>query len=246
MNKILQITFPLIFILSAHAVFAQDTGDVKNEEEGDFFSRVIDSTEKVIDGLTGDSEETPVDDFPQVWQGTYEKLDDILILQDKHEDLPDSSWFKEDKASNQEKIDALMQTAIDILGISNARTNLQSIKEYQQKIREARNQIGKYQADKIGKPSDASDYDKKIANTRKSISQYEAAITEKKMEIAQEMRAMGLTMDVEQLEALMASVNGDDMVEMSIVFNNVNSVSNQLSDLMAANSENTEFARKHY
>ncbi len=186
------------------------------------------------------------DKFPIVWEKAYPTLDELLALKDQHEDLPDSAWFTTDKVSNQEKINNLLHAAVDILGISKVQDRLLEIKQLEENLKQARQDMGEWQTKKVGRPNKADKYDGKIADLKHSIQQYEQQIAEKKTNITQALQASGVSLSEEQLDVLMSSVIGEDVLEMSVVFDNVKRLSQQLATLMQENGENLEFARKHY
>jgi len=220
------------------------------EEEKGALDRMLDASNEMLgaskDLVTGWLGTEEKDKFPIVWEKAYPTLDDLLKLKEKHEDLPDSAWFGSDKKSNQEKIDELLRAAVEILGISRIQENLLEIRELEKNLEATHKEIGEWQAKKIGRPNKVEKYDSKIVTLKEKAVSYEEKIAEKKAEIVQDMQASGVQLSSEQLNVLMSSVIGDDVVEMSVVFDNVKRLSNQLADLMTQNGENLEFARKHY
>ncbi|MCP4701913.1 MAG: hypothetical protein GY862_34400 [Gammaproteobacteria bacterium] len=184
--------------------------------------------------------------FPAIWKETYPNLEETLELKEKHETLPDSAWFGRDKKSNQEDINELLQEAIKLLGISDIREIMQELNETDEKIKKLRTRVGEYRTSKIGEPGKADEYDKKITALTEEIARYQKEIKDKKTAIATQLRNMGINISNEQLEVLLAGVNGNDMVQMSVVFNNVKILSNQLAQLMTDNQEDLDFAKKHY
>ena len=56
----------------------------------------------------------------RLWQDLMPRLDEILALQDRQRELPESAWFGEDQVSNTSRINALLDEAAEILVGNNA------------------------------------------------------------------------------------------------------------------------------
>lgn len=220
------------------------------EEEKGALTRMWDASNEMLgaskDLVTGWLGTDNTDRFPVVWEKAYPTLDELLALKERHEDLPNSAWFGSDKKSNQEKIDELLRAAVEILGISRVQDNLVEIRALEATLENKQQEIGEWQAKKVGRPNKVEKYDNKIAALKEEAALYEQEIAEKKIEIAEDLQASGVQISQAQLDVLMSSVTGDDVMEMSVVFDNIKRLSAQLADLMTQNSKNLEFARKHY
>ncbi len=184
--------------------------------------------------------------FSELWQDAYPLLTDTLKLKDQHETLPKSAWFSHDQADNIEDINELLQEALDLFSFSDVNADIKYLRELRNEITELREDIGDYQSAKIGRPDKAEKYEAKIAALKAEISAKEAVIEDAKSKIHRQLLAMGLNVNREQVDVLLAGVSGTDIVEMTVVFNNVKLFSNQLAELMAVNNEDLGFAKKHY
>ena len=58
-------------------------------------------------------EEHPED--AQLWEDLIPRLDEIIVLQDRQRQLPESAWFRDDQASNTDDINALLDEVAAIL-----------------------------------------------------------------------------------------------------------------------------------
>jgi hypothetical protein len=192
------------------------------------------------------AQEPPQEYFFDLWKNAYPKLAETLELKDRHESLPDSAWFGRDKKRNARDINALLQKVLEILGFSEVQANIEEIQKTRVKISKLREDIGKQQTRAVGDPANAVKYAAKITELRASVSAHERAIEETKNQILAQLLQLGLQVNREQVEILLAGVSGTDIVQMSVVFNNVKLFSNQLARLMQENREDLGFARKHY
>lgn len=203
-------------------------------------------TKKRVTDLTAETPPDPKQEFADLWRNVYPSLDELLALKDQHEDLPDSAWFGNDKVANQKKIAALLGEAVQLLGLSEVRTDLQAIKRLEEEIKAGQDTLSRLQTEKISYPQKAAAYTEEINATQGQINANKAAINKHQANIARYLQAAGMPLSQEQLDVLMSSVVGEDMVSMSVVFHNVQLISQQLSQLMRDNQENLDFARKHY
>ena len=178
---------------------------------------------------------------------------------DRHEELDESAWFGEDQESNQEKIDELLDEAIVVLGISGIATTRQELRTLQEEIealeeqriadREAR--IGAPSADELNRleqtyKTSREDYDVRIDEATAGIGDRRHRIAELEVEFVEELQGIGLDIDIEGARALLATVNGDDFIEMCVVFDNVRGITEQLEELTNASGESLDAAKRYY
>lgn len=192
------------------------------------------------------------------WEKLHGKLDDTLTLMAKKQTLPDHTWnpFKEDKQTLEEKINDLLDEAVEILNISDLSSIKQQISVCQDDIRDYKNRIAELQTQKIMAPedepawkvwvSDAKDYENKIDAYKDQIAQKEQAIAELKAKMLEQLSAEGITLDSEQLDTLIYSVTGDDDIEIISVFHNIKAITVKLRDLSEESAENIDTAKRYY
>ena len=60
------------------------------------------------------------------------------------------------------------------------------------------------------------------------------------------MQAIGLDLDLDGARSLLSTVNGDDFVEMCVVFDNVRGITEQLEELTNASGESLDAAKRYY
>lgn len=202
--------------------------------------------DRAITAQTGNPE------FPEVWRNLTPKLAEIEKLQTEHATLPPSALFGKDQASHQKSINSLLDEAVLILGISetnNIRNQIQSLKD---SIITAKAKIAQYRQDKIGAPTQshwkttAAEYDLKIKEVDADIRRYEQEILELESSFTQSLERIGVRLSKEQLDLLMASVVGDDIVESSVIYANVRQMSAQLMTLTEESGEDLEVTRRYY
>ena len=190
--------------------------------------------------------------FPQVWEGVVPKLTETLILEDQQASLPDSAWFRTDKVSNQAEIDGLLDEAVAILSNSPVQQFRGRIRAIQGEIEAARAAIAGYRQSRVSAPTESTvkrtvtDYDRLIAEQEDQIKRLTQRLGEVKTEFAASVRALGVELSDEQVEFLLSTVVGDNMVDLGILFDNVKSVTSQLEKLVAESGEDLQSARRYY
>jgi hypothetical protein len=186
-------------------------------------------------------------------------LEQAAKAYDEHDELPESSLLFDDQESNQQRIDRLLDRAIEALELSGLEDVRRELRAHENEIaalsqrlsrdREAR--IAAPRRDEINAVEDAytttvEEYDARIAQTEQLLDERRAQIDERTQRFVEELRAIGVELDRETAESLLASVTGDDFVQLCVVFDNVRLVTEQLQQLTEQSGERLEVARRYY
>jgi hypothetical protein len=252
-----------LFVLAALFLWSDGTVTAAlsaTESEGAESSRAAEWWRKSIDALDNayqsatdllrSQERDP--DFAALWEHITPKLDSVLELQERREDLPDSAWIREDKADNQHRIDALLDEAIEILGVSRAGRLRSQMADIAREIAAARERIDAYKKERVSAPlkspwrTTVEEYDQRIRDEEERIEDLSAEATVIRQDLGEELRQIGLELSDQQLELLLASVVGDDVIHGAVAFENVKAITDQLMQLMAESDESPEIARRYY
>ncbi|MBK1654728.1 hypothetical protein [Allochromatium vinosum] len=191
-------------------------------------------------------------DFNQIWQRALPTLDQALLLEQRHQTLPESAWFGHDQKANQAEIDALLDEAVSILSVSPALKYRDRIQAQQEQIVRWRAEIADHRQKRVTAPSESTfkktiaDYDALIAAREADIRRAAQEVEALKREFAQSLRAIGLKLEDEQLDLLLATVVGDNLVDLGILFDNVKSITLQLEELLEQSGEDLQSARRYY
>lgn len=199
--------------------------------------------------LTGDNNRSG---FAQVWDEALPRLEESLELNDRHDELPASAWFGSDQASNQEAINTLLDETIDILAIAPAQDHRTRVRELETAIRQTQEQIADYRRQRIGAPTESlmentiADLDSRIQSAQARVAMLEQELQGVKQNFAAELQSLGLELAPDQLDFLLSTVIGDDLVNLGIVFDNVKEITLQLEGLMAESRHDLDSARRYY
>lgn len=214
-------------------------------ESRDYAGRAVEDARRLMSGEQDQS-------FGQVWDRSLPKLDAALQREDLQSSLPASSWFGADQASNRAEIDQLLDETVQILAVSPALRQRDRIQALQDEIAKARADIAEARQKRVSAPSQSTiartvdDYDRAIAAREADIQRLEQEVGQVKRQFAEELRAMGLALTDEQVEFLLSTVVGDNMVDLGILFDNVKAITAQLEQLVAQSGEDLQSARRYY
>lgn len=239
-------------MLCANGAFAFGWDDV---------SRYASETWDYVAGwFTSGTEETPPvdnDPLPSGIAGKWDKLsgnlNDALTLRDKQETLPDSAWFGEDKVSNSRKINELLDRALVILSggdAGNARAEAVRLRAH---ITSLRTELDSLRNQRITAPESSyifwrqtkAKIDAKISETEAEIRRTESQMGAINSRLTDELRGIGLELTDAQTEILLNSVTGEDILQNTVVFDNVKSVVAKLEELSRNDTNTLEITRRY-
>jgi hypothetical protein len=179
-------------------------------------------------------------------------LEETLSLEERQASLPESRWFGEDQTSNQAEIDQLLDQAVALLSTSSTQDHRQRIRLLQGEITQARQDIAEYRRQRVSAPMESlvkrtlADYDEAIAERQADIRRYEEELGKVKRQFAEELRSLGLELSDDQLDFLLTTVIGDNLIDLGILFDNVKAITAQLERLVEESGEDLQSARRYY
>ncbi len=177
----------------------------------------------------------------------------------EHDNLDSNSWFSRDQGDNQERINELLDDAIEVLGVSEVDDTRQQIRDLEQanndlvegmvEDREARlSAPTKEDLNRVQKTYTTSqeELDERIAASEVQLQANKRAIQELQINFVRQMRGIGIDIDLEAAQSLLSTVTGDDFVKMCVVFDNVRGVTVQLQELTEQSGESLDAAKRYY
>jgi hypothetical protein len=190
--------------------------------------------------------------FGKIWNEVTPRINQILAIEQKQDNLPDNGWFTESKQSSQNKLNQLLDEAVEILSLSDSNQIRQHINDLEQDIVDIKNTIADYRQAQVSAPVESTwkttveQYDEKIVNLQDQIAQKYQQIDKLKLEFGQSLQKIGIQLTSEQLDVLFASVVGDDIIQASLVYENVKLVNQQLMELTASSGEDFTISKRYY
>ncbi|MBX2856249.1 MAG: hypothetical protein KTR21_14755 [Rhodobacteraceae bacterium] len=98
----------------------------------------------------------------------------------------------------------------------------------------------------VGAAQDKADIDASIADIEERIVAQQRAIDAAKGEFSEAIAAAGAELSPDQVDMLLESVTGSDLVAMAAAYDAVRGVSEQLRELMDQNGEDLAYAKRYY
>ena len=206
------------------------------------------------DRAVSDAREVFTDDqdFGRVWESVVPKLDETLLLEERQGELPEKTWIGTDQRSNRAAINALLDEAVQILSISPIQDYRERIRALQSEIERARAEIADARQKRVAAPSESTikktvaDYDRMIETRERDIDRLNQDLAAVRRTFATELGQMGLDLGEDQVEFLLSTVVGDNMVDLGVLFDNVKAITAQLEELVAQSGEDLQGAKRYY
>ena len=230
---------------------------------GGSWSESLSSGWNSLTGWFGGSDEPPAqpadpdDSLPgylaEGWGKLTDTLSEALTLRDKQETLPSSSWLGPDKRSNARRINALLDQALDILVQGEAGEMRRRSRELRDEIPALRLEADKLRNQRITAPESSAmpwattrkKIDARIEELNRSIQEKEASLEAINEQLAEALREMGVQLDQAQVDVLLSSVTGDDLLQNAVVFSNVRAVVEKLETLSRSDRTDLEISRRY-
>ena len=187
------------------------------------------------------------------WGSLTETLSDALSLRDRQETLPASSWFGADRTSNARKIDELLDRALEILAQGRAGDLRRQALELRSEIPKLRLEADGLRNQRISAPESSrlpwvktrAKIDERLSELDGEITDRERALSAVNAQLAEALRELGLQLDDRQIDILLSSVTGDDLLQNAVVFSNVRAMVEKLAELSREDRDNLEINRRY-
>ena len=187
------------------------------------------------------------------WGSLTETLSDALSLRDRQETLPASSWFGADRTSNARKIDELLDQALEILAQGRAGDLRRQGLELRAEIPKLRLEADGLRNQRISAPESSrlpwvktrAKIDERLSELDEGIANRERALSAVNAQLAEALRELGLQLDDRQIDILLSSVTGDDLLQNAVVFSNVRAMVEKLAELSREDRDNLEINRRY-
>lgn len=183
------------------------------------------------------------------WDDLFEKIEEAERTRSEIDTAPQSSLFGSDKASLKKDLDEqLSEILFMITEDKSALKFIKDIRAIKQNIQVQKDSITKYR-EKLMFPLDEAqktDYQNKIDKANKTIEVLETKIEISKESLMYNLSTAGVIFTSEQLDMLITRVDVDDILQLTLVFNNLKIVTEQLGRLMEATKNDIKATKKYY
>jgi hypothetical protein len=187
-----------------------------------------------------------------IWRELVPKLEETLQIEDDRPQLPDRAWLGRDKLDADADINSLLDASVDILSRSPVQDYRARIEGLRERIAAARADIDQFRRERVTAPTESlvtttvAGFDERIAKREADIRGYRTELEQVKAEFVGELRSMGIELSNDQVDLLLATVVGDNIIDLGIVFDNVKAITEQLETLVEESGEDLESARRYY
>jgi len=188
----------------------------------------------------------------EVWGDVFDDLSDGADSIIKLDSAPDSAWIGTDKEDVRKDIDGILENMIKIILGDDLDLYKNKIAELNEQIAENKIDVVKYREEKIGAPltsmviTTKAQYDEKISDIKEENEGYEEKIVIVKNDLKDKFSNIGVELSSAQIDVLLSRVDGNDIIQMSLVMDILKHITSQIMDLMKESKEELEQAKKYY
>jgi len=190
--------------------------------------------------------------FDAIWEDVIEDLEHGLTLSERMRVAPNYTLFGEDKKSLRKKFDRVLEQIINLLLDDNLLNYRKKIREAHADISMRQKEILKFRERKIVAPVEShlkttkAQFDTKIKESKDRIASQKENIINIKLAMSQNFKDLGITLTLEQIDVLLARVDGDDIIQMTLVMDVLKQITQQLVGIMQESNEELNQAKKYY
>jgi len=188
----------------------------------------------------------------QAWESVVDELQEGTVYIDRLKTAPDSAWIGTDKRDIRQDLNVLFDKIVQGLVGSDLMAYKSQMEELQKKMDRNKEKILTYREKRIGAPEHStlyttkSEYTEKIKNLKDENRIIENEMRIIKESLQQSFADIGVQLSMEQVEVLLTRVDGDDIIQISLVMDTLKYITKQILHLMQESSEELKQAKKYY
>ena len=238
----------LVFLNTLNADIATNIVDKSNE----FYSKVKDKTIQWVTPTKLSLEEKKQQHQNAIWEKVFDDLGEGVESLNALENAPQKSWIGSDKESIQRDIDTILETLIESLTDDELFAYREKITTLKKKVQNNKEDMLLYREKKIGAPVSSliyttkSGFDSKIEDMYLENTVYENDIRIVKDELRNNFNKIGIVLSKEQIDVLLSRIDGEDIIQISLVMDILKEITTQIIALMQQSNEEIFYAKKYY
>lgn len=252
MNKLLALA--LLLTITSATDWSNKLSDITQEAKSLWGKAASNSHTKDIDDTnqTEYSKKLREEHFQAIWEDVIDDLEKGLAISEKMQTAPDSAIFGTDKISLRRKFDKVLDEIINLLLDDNMLNYKEKIKEAESSITQLQQDILTYREKKIVAPTTShikttkTQYQEKIKDAKDEISRQKHLILNTKLSMSKNFEQIGIHLTAEQIDVLLARVDGNDIIQMTLVMDVLKQITTQLLGIMQESNEELAVAKKYY
>ena len=234
--------------IPVHADWKDTVGNIwgtTEEKTKDYYNALMDKDTQQISKEMADKENTQ--HLKKVWTGVLDNLDDALELNNEIDEAPESRWFGADKESlGEDQVDVFSEIE-ELLASPGVTASRKQIDRLRKRIQSERKRIADLKEKKmVASGSDENKLDRKIQKSVNKIDTYNQNIDLEKNNLRVRLQELGLLLDDDQIDVLLSRVDSNDIIKMSVIYDVLTDITNQLMELTQEFNEDINQAKKYY
>ena len=190
--------------------------------------------------------------FRVLWEDVFEEYQDGVRLLDKAENAPSEAWFKKDQLDYKGDIDDVINNIVKILIDDDLLAYKDEIDTKKEEISELKANKTEYFEKKIHAPTESristtkAKYEEKIKDANDEIQVLNGDIENIKTRVQRRFENNGINLSLLDIEQLIGRVYGDDIIQMTVIFEVLKKITNQIEMLMEESQEDIAQSKKYY
>ncbi len=190
--------------------------------------------------------------FSQLWEEVFEEYKEGASLLENSQNAPNSAWFEKDKLDYQGDLDNVLNNIISILTDDDLLSYKNEIDYKKNEIRELKSNIINYRERMVAAPKESmiyttkSKYQQKIKDAKDGINIFQNDIEVIKKQLEKRFFNNGIELSMAQIDVLLTRVDGDDIIQMTVIMDVLNKITQQILKLMQESNEELTQAKKYY
>lgn len=244
--KVVYLVFIMISLVQAD--WTKDMYDKSNN----FYQKAKTKSIDLVTPKVLTAEEIEQERLSQIWSNVFDDLEDGASYIVKLDSAPDSAWFGDDKKDIQKDINKILDDMIDAITGDDLLLYKEKIVTLNKQIANNKSDIGEYREARITAALDSTfqttkaNYDEKIKDKKIENQNYKNDIKDVKNGLKKNFSDIGVLLSSDQIDVLLTRVDGDDIIEMSLVMDVLKHITNQIMQLMKESNEELARAKKYY
>ncbi len=190
--------------------------------------------------------------FSALWEEVFEEYQEGASILESSKNAPNSAWFSKDKLDYKGDLDQVLNNIIGILTEDNLLLYKQEMIDKKRNISSLKSDIIFYREKMVGAPKESmihttkSQYRDKIKNAKDEIAIFKNDIEMIKRRLTKRFQENGINLSTEQIDVLLTRVDGDDIIQMTVIMDVLNRITEQILKLMQESNEELSQAKKYY
>jgi len=188
----------------------------------------------------------------KAWDEAVDELQEGTRYIDELQTVPDTAWIGRDKEAVREDLNALFDRIVEGLVGGDLSEYKRQMRQLRKKIDANNEKILLYREKRIGAPESSklyttkSEYDEKIKALKDENSVFENDMRIVKESLQKSFADIGVHLSMAQIDVLLTRVDGDDIIQISLMMDTLKYITNQILHLMKQSSEELKQAKKYY